>query len=93
MADDLGYECIGVNGSTHYKTPRLDALAAQGMRFTQAHSQPLCTPTRVKIMTGQYNFRNYTRFGYLDPAQTTFAQVLEEGGLCDRHRRQMATGT
>lgn len=80
MADDIGYECLGANGSTHYKTPRLDALAQQGIRFTQAHSQPLCTPTRVKIMTGLYNFRNYTQFGYLDPAQTTFAQVLKKAG-------------
>lgn len=80
LADDIGYECLGANGSTFYKTPRLDALAQSGIRFSQAHSQPLCTPTRVKLMTGQYNFRNYTAFGYLDPAQPTFAQALKQVG-------------
>ena len=80
MADDMGYECLGGNGSTSYQTPRLDALAAAGMRFTQCHSQPLCTPSRVKIMTGQYNFRNYRQFGHLDPTQKTFAHALKQAG-------------
>ena len=80
MADDLGYECLGANGSTHYKTPRLDAMAHEGMRFTHAYSQPLCTPSRVQIMTGKYNFRNYTAFGYLNPAEKTFAHALKRAG-------------
>ena len=42
MADDLGYECLSCNGSTSYKTPHLDHLAATGVRFRHAHSQPLC---------------------------------------------------
>jgi arylsulfatase A len=37
------------------------------MRFTNAHSQPVCTPSRVQIMTGIHNNRNYVRFGVLDP--------------------------
>ena len=48
MADDMGYECVGVNGCTSYQTPHLDRLAKQGMRFTHCYSQPLCTPTRVR---------------------------------------------
>lgn len=80
LADDLGYECLGANGSTHYKTPRLDKIAQEGMRFTQAYSQPLCTPTRVKLMTGKYNFRNYTQFAYMNPAERTFAHALKEAG-------------
>jgi hypothetical protein len=72
MADDLGYECLGCYGSGSYKTPVLDGLAGAGMRFEHCYSQPLCTPSRVKIMTGQYNFRNYTNFGVLDPKQKTF---------------------
>ncbi|MCK5705458.1 MAG: sulfatase-like hydrolase/transferase, partial [Cyclobacteriaceae bacterium] len=55
MADDMGYECLSSNGSLSYSTPELDKLAANGIRFTQCHSQPLCTPSRVKIMTGRYN--------------------------------------
>ena len=80
MADDLGCECLGCYGSASYKTPHLDELAKDGMRFDHAHSQPLCTPTRVKIMTGQYNFRNYEAFGVLGPDQTTFAHVLKDAG-------------
>ncbi|MBT3200534.1 MAG: sulfatase-like hydrolase/transferase [Phycisphaerales bacterium] len=80
MADDLGYECIGANGGTSYKTPVLDKMAETGVRFENCHSQPLCTPSRVKIMTGIYNVRNYVRFGVLDRKQTTFAHILKKSG-------------
>ncbi|MGB2561067.1 MAG: sulfatase-like hydrolase/transferase [Akkermansiaceae bacterium] len=80
MADDLGYECIGANGGTSYQTPVLDGLAKTGMRFEHCYSQPLCTPSRVQIMTGIYNVRNYTKFGELDRKQTTFAHLLKKAG-------------
>jgi arylsulfatase A len=80
MADDLGYECLGCYGGKSYKTHTLDKLAATGMRFEHCYSQPLCTPSRVKIMTGQYNFRNYVNFGVLDPKQKTFAHLLRNCG-------------
>lgn len=80
LADDLGYECIGADGGTSYKTPVLDKLAAEGVRFDHGYSQPLCTPTRVQTMTGIYNVRNYIRFGLLDPKQTTFAHLLKKAG-------------
>ena len=80
MADDLGYECIGANGGTSYKTPVLDELAAGGMRFEHCYSQPICTPSRVQIMTGIYNDRNYTRFGELKRGQETFAHLLKQQG-------------
>lgn len=80
MADDMGYECLGCNGSTEYKTPALDRLAAEGIRFENCYSQPLCTPSRVKIMTGKYNYRNYEDFGYLNPNQVTFGNLLKEAG-------------
>src|SRR6476659_7879867 len=75
MVDDYGYECVGANGGGSYKTPNLDRLAATGMRFTHCYVQPLCTPTRVQLMTGIYNVRNYIHFGLLDPKQTTFGQL------------------
>ena len=56
MADDMGYECVGVNGCTSYQTPHLDRLAKQGMRFTHCYSQPLCTPSRLQIMTWKVQF-------------------------------------
>jgi len=80
MADDMGYECVGANGSTEYQTPNLDRLAKSGIRFTHCYSQPLCTPSRVKIMTGKYNFRNYEDFGYLNPKEKTFGNLLKEAG-------------
>lgn len=80
MADDLGYECLGSNGGLSYKTPNLDRLANDGLRFTNCYSQPLCSPSRVKIMTGLRNFRNYEHFGYLNPDQKTFGTLMKEAG-------------
>ncbi|RBP45625.1 arylsulfatase A [Roseimicrobium gellanilyticum] len=80
MADDFGYECVTANGGESYKTPVLDKLAAGGVRFEQCHVQPLCTPTRVQLMTGKYNVRNYLNFGTLLESEKTFANVLKETG-------------
>ncbi len=80
MADDLGYETLGINGSDDYQTPNLDKLAKEGMNFTQTYSMPLCTPSRVQIMTGKYNFRNYIGFGLLKPEEPTFAHYLKQSG-------------
>ena len=80
MPDDIGHEAFGCYGSAVYKTPVIDKLAATGMRFNHCHAQPLCTPTRVKIMTGKYNCRNYITFGVLDTKETTFANLLKARG-------------
>ena len=80
MADDLGYESLSANGSESCSSPNLDKLAAGGVRFTNCFSNPICTPSRVKIMTGQYNVRNYVEFGVLDRGQTTFAHQLKTVG-------------
>jgi arylsulfatase A len=80
MADDFGYECVGANGGESYQTPNLDRLAASGMRFEQCHVQPLCTPTRVQLMTGLYNVRNYVNFGTLPRTEITFAHLLKKRG-------------
>jgi len=80
MADDLGWECLGAYGSTRYRTPVLDGLAASGARFNHCYAQPLCTPTRVQMLTGLYNFRNYTGFGVLRLGERTFGHMLQEAG-------------
>lgn len=80
LADDFGYECVGADGGTSYRTPVLDQLAATGMRFEHCYVQPLCTPTRVQLMTGIYNVRNYITFGEMDPRSRTFANVLQVAG-------------
>jgi len=80
LADDLGYECLRCCGGTDYDTPNLDRLAARGVRFDHCYSQPVCTPSRVQIMTGRYNQRNYEGFGYLNPREITFANLLRDAG-------------
>jgi len=80
MSDDLGYEALGCYGGTSHKTPRLDQLAATGLLFTHAYAQPLCTPTRIQLMTGQYNFRNWIAFGTLGPDERTFGHEMRDAG-------------
>ena len=80
MADDIGLECLSCYGSEVYETPNIDRLAASGMRFKHAHAQPICTPSRVQLMTGIYNNRNYIKFGLLDPEAVTFGNVLQDLG-------------
>jgi len=80
LADDLGFECITSNGGTSYQTPNLDKLASQGLRFENCHAQAICTPSRVQIMTGQYNLRNYIQFGKLDRSQISFGNLLQDAG-------------
>jgi len=80
MADDMGYECLSIYGSLEYHTPVLDSLASHGILFSHCVSQPLCTPSRVKIMTGLYNYRNYDYFGHLDSEQFSFGNLMKEAG-------------
>jgi arylsulfatase A len=80
LADDIGFETIGSYGSSIYKTPRIDKMAGQGVRFEQCYSQPLSSPSRVQLMTGKSNFRNYERWGYLNQNETNFAHILKSKG-------------
>lgn len=58
LADDLGYADLAVYGSERNRTPHLDRMAAEGLRFTDFHSNgPMCTPTRAALLTGQYQQR------------------------------------
>src|SRR5437870_4451703 len=59
LADDIGYGDFGCYGATKVKTPNVDRLAAESLRFTDAHSPAaVCTPSRYALMTGEYAFRN-----------------------------------
>ena len=80
MADDIGVEGIGSYGGTSYETPAIDRLAAEGVRFTHAYAQPLCTNTRVQLMTGLYNNRNWLYFGVLDPSAKTIGHYMKGAG-------------
>ena len=80
MADDIAYDNIGCYGSEYFKTPRLNKLAETGAKFNYCYSMPLCTPSRVKIMTGRDNIRNYVGFGSLDKNETTFGTMMKKAG-------------
>lgn len=90
MADDLGYGDLGCYGNDWINTPNIDALAAEGMRFTDYHSNcPVCSPTRTALLTGRYQQRagidavvtaaNHRNTG-LDTKEVTFAEVLKPAG-------------
>ena len=80
MADDVSYDQFGCYGNEQLKTPRLDKLAKTGAKFNHCYSLPLCTPSRVKIMTGRDNIRNYIGFGQLDPREITFGTMMKKAG-------------
>lgn len=66
LADDLGYGDLSCYGRPDYRTPNLDGLATQGVRFVKAYSaSPVCTPTRCAFITGRYPAR--TRVGLEEP--------------------------
>lgn len=58
LTDDQGWTTLGCYGNRLVATPRLDGLAASGMRFTDAYVTPQCTPTRASLLTGQHTARN-----------------------------------
>ena len=80
LADEVGYELFGANGSTQYSTPHIDKLAREGVRFTNAHSKPCCSPSRVALMTGRSNVRNYIGRRVLPPEEYVIADPFREAG-------------
>ncbi len=84
MVDDLGTEALETYGGTSYKTPHLNKLANNGVKFNHAYAYPLCTPTRLSLMTGKYNFRNWKAFGILDPEEKTFGHLMQDQGYVTR---------
>jgi len=94
LADDLGAKELGCYGHKSHRTPNLDQLADEGMRFRTCYATPLCSPTRVMLLTGSYGFRTgwFDLIGRpfapavddplydLGTAQITFADVLKERG-------------
>jgi arylsulfatase A-like enzyme len=88
LADDLGYGDVGCYGATRVKTPHIDALASQGLRFTDAHAAAAtCTPSRYALLTGEYAWRKKGT-GILpgdasliiDPSRPTLPSVLRSAG-------------
>lgn len=89
LADDLGYGDMSCYGATHFKTPACDKLAAEGMRFTDAHSpSAVCTPTRYSILTGRYCWRSWLKNWVLqenhplliNPDRLTMGNLFQQAG-------------
>jgi arylsulfatase A len=88
LADDLGYGDVGCYGATKVKTPNIDAIAANGLRFTDGHTTAsTCTPSRYSILTGEYSFRNKRAViltgdakMLIDPAKPTLPAMLKNAG-------------
>lgn len=85
--DDLGYGDVGVNGATRVQTPNVDALAKNGINFTDAHtSSATCTPSRYSLLTGSHAFRKNVRILPGDAAMTigvdqpTLPKLLKKAG-------------
>ena len=95
LVDDIGYGDMGIpelNSVRGYKTPHINALSDQSMRFTRMYTEPSCTPTRVAFMTGRQPHRNgmgdtavdIAGFG-LNKDEVTIAEVLSESGYNTVH--------
>lgn len=86
LADDLGYADLGCFGQKVLKTPRLDQMAKEGLRFTQFYAGcTVCAPSRSVLMTGRHMGRtvvrgNSTKPIVLQPGQPTLASVLKKAG-------------
>jgi arylsulfatase A-like enzyme len=80
LADDLGTEVLGCYGGTTYNTPNIDALAASGLKFNHCYSAPLCSPSRVKLLTGRYGFRTGQEWGTIPANEITFGHLLKVAG-------------
>ncbi|TWT69438.1 Arylsulfatase [Crateriforma conspicua] len=86
FTDDQGYQDVGCFGSPDIRTPRLDAMASQGMKFTSFYAQPICGPSRAALMTGCYPMRVAERGNtkqvhpILHQDEITVAEVLKTRG-------------
>jgi len=86
FADDLGYADLGCFGSRSIRTPNLDRMAAEGMKFTSFYAQPICGPSRAALMTGCYPMRVAERGNVkhihpvLHEREITLAEVLKTKG-------------
>ncbi len=87
-ADDLGYGDVGCYGATAVKTPNIDKIASEGIRFTNAHSPAAtCTPSRYAMLTGEYSFRKKgtgiasgNANMIIKPGRTTLPSIMQKAG-------------
>lgn len=77
--DDQGYNDLGCYGSKSIKTPRIDQMASEGVRFTAFYAQPVCGPSRGALMTGRYPFRIGGGWK-VDSDEVTIAEIFKKEG-------------
>jgi len=85
LTDDQGYGDISAHGNPVLKTPHLDRLRAESLRFTDFHVSPTCSPTRSALLTGRHEFKNGVTHTILERERlslkaTTLAEVLQSAG-------------
>ena len=86
FADDQGYGDLGVFGATDFKTPRIDQMAREGMKFTDFYAQPVCGPSRTALLTGSYPIRvgeygnEKNNFPYVHEKEILLPKVLQQAG-------------
>ena len=95
MADDLGSVDLGCYGSKDLHTPHADALARQGLRFTQFYAgAPVCSPSRACLLTGRYPVRagvpgnagtQHGQKAGLPPSEVTLAEMFKSAGYATAH--------
>lgn len=97
MCDDLGYGDVGFNGNKIIKTPNLDRLASNGIRFTRFYAGgPVCSPTRGTCLTGRHYFRygvTHANRGHLPSQEITLAQMFKSFGYATGHFGKWHLGT
>ena len=90
ITDDQGYGDFGFTGNPHVKTPVLDNLASQSIRFNNFYVCPVSAPTRAGLMTGRYSLRTGVRDTYnggamMASSEVTIAEILKEAGYSTGH--------
>lgn len=85
LTDDQGYGDVGRHGNDKIRTPRLDGLYDQSVRFTNFYSCPLCAPTRSSLMTGRYNYRTgvvdtWVGWALMRAEEVTAAEMMKDAG-------------
>ena len=83
MSDDHAYQAISAYGSNRNKTPHIDRIAAEGMRFDRCYvTNSICGPSRACILTGKYSHKNgfYDNQSTFDGSQTTLPKLLQQAG-------------
>ena len=86
FADDQGYGDLGVFGATDFKTPRIDQMASEGMKFTDFYAQAVCGPSRTALLTGSYPIRvgeygnEKNNFPYVHEKEILLPKMLQQAG-------------